>query len=66
MPTVPRPECLKTCESLQPIKGMQIASGFTARVKDLVGGVKGCAHLVALLTAMAPAAVRGAWSAISL
>lgn len=63
MPTVPRQECLNTCESLQPIKGMPIVSGFTARVKDLVGGAKGCAHLVALLTAMAPAAVQGAWTA---
>jgi hypothetical protein len=65
MPTVPRQECLETLESLLPIKGIPIVSGFTGRVKDLVGGTKGCAHLVALLTAMAPAAVQGAWVAMT-
>ena len=65
MPTVPRQECLETLDSLQPIKGIPIVSGFTARVKDLAGGTKGCAHLVALLTAMAPAAVQGAWAAMT-
>ena len=65
MPTVPRQECHETLDSLAPLKGMPIVSGFTNRVKDLVGGVKGCAHLVALITAMAPAAVQGAWAAIS-
>jgi len=38
---------------------MAIAKGFTARVKNLVGGNKGCAHLVELLLAMAPAAIQG-------
>jgi len=65
MPTVPRPECLETLDSLMPIKGIPIVSGFTARVKDLAGGTKGCAHLVALLTAMAPAVVQGAWAAMT-
>jgi len=65
MPTIPHDVCIETLESLAPIKGMPIVSGFTAKVKDLVGGVKGCCHLLALLTAMAPAAVQGAWSAIA-
>ena len=65
MPTVPRQECRETLDSLVPLKGMPIVSGFTNRVKDLVGGTRGCAHLVALITAMAPAAVQGAWAAIS-
>jgi hypothetical protein len=43
---------------------MPIVSGFTAKVKRLVGGRKGCCHLLSLLTAMAPAAVQGAWSAV--
>jgi hypothetical protein len=65
MPTVPRQECLETLDSLMPLKGLPIVSGFTNRVKDLVGGVKGCAHLVALIAAMAPAAVQGAWAAMT-
>ena len=65
MPTVPRQECRETLDSLSPLRGMPIVSGFTNRVKDLVGGAKGCAHLVALITAMAPAAVQGAWAAMT-
>jgi hypothetical protein len=65
MPTVPYEECIETLTSLEPVKGMQIASGFTNEVKELVGGVKGCAHLVALLVSMASAAVQGAWTAVS-
>lgn len=63
MPTVPHAECPQTRTSLEPVKGMKISGGFTNRVKDLVGGVKGCAHLVALLVAMASAAVQGSWAA---
>lgn len=65
MPTVPHDECSETRASLEPVKGMRITSGFTASVKDLVGGAKGCAHLIALLVAMAPAAVQGSWTALA-
>ena len=63
MPTVPNDDCLETRQSLESIKGMSIVSGFTVKVRGLVGGAKGCAHLMALLMAMAPAAVQGAWTA---
>ena len=63
MPTVPHNDCLETRRTLEPIKGMSIVSGFTTKARNLVGGAKGCAHLMALLMAMAPAAVQGAWTA---
>ena len=44
---------------------MEIRAGFTEKVKAKIGGAKGCTHLVALLLAMAPAAVQGAWSAVA-
>ncbi len=65
MPTVPQEECTDTRTSLQPVIGMKITSGFTTLVKDMVGGIKGCVHLVALLTAMAPAALQGGWAAMA-
>lgn len=65
MDTVPRAECRETLSSLAPLKGMQIKSGFTEKVKARVGGPKGCTHLVALVLAMAPAAVQGAWAAMA-
>lgn len=64
MPTIPYEDCIETVECLHRLKGMCIVSGFTAKVKNLAGGSKGCCHLVSLLNAMAPAAVQGAWSAI--
>jgi hypothetical protein len=64
MPTIPYEECLETLGTLNQLKGMPIVSGFTAKVKRLVGGRRGCCHLLSLLTAMAPAAVQGAWSAV--
>jgi len=62
MPTAPREACLETLAMMAPVKGMRISSGFTSRIKDLVGGPQGCAHVVSLLLTMAPAAVQGFWS----
>jgi hypothetical protein len=64
MPTIPYEACLETLNTLNQLKGMPIVAGFTAKGKNLVGGRKGCCHLLSLLTAMAPAAVQGAWSAV--
>ncbi|MCP4349350.1 MAG: DUF2889 domain-containing protein [Desulfobacterales bacterium] len=58
---VPHEECPDTISSLDRIKGMKVAPGFTAQVKKVLGGTKGCAHLTALLLAMAPAVVQGSW-----
>jgi hypothetical protein len=65
MPTVPHDECPQTRNSLEPVIGMRISAGFTNRVKESVGGARGCAHLVALLVSMASASVQGAWAAMS-
>jgi len=64
MPTILYEACLETLDCLNQLKGMHIAAGFTTKLKSLVGGRKGCCHLLSLLTAMAPAAVQGAWSAV--
>lgn len=64
MPTIPYKACLESQGCLNQLKGMPIVAGFTTKVKNLVGGRKGCCHLLSLLTAMAPAAVQGAWSAV--
>lgn len=66
MPTLPNEFCIETIKCLDPIKGMKIVSGFTLKVKRLVGGVKGCVHLLELLTAMAPAAFQGVYSGMEL
>lgn len=48
MVSVPNPDCRGALTSLLPLKGETISAGFTARVHRMVGGQKGCAHLVAL------------------
>lgn len=65
MKSVPREACLETKESLGFLVGMKIMAGFTERVKAEAGGASGCSHLVALLLAMAPAAIQGAWAAMA-
>ena len=62
MPRVPHPACSEIRQCLAPVKGMRISGGFIARVRKLVDRRRGCTHLMALLTAMAPAAFQGAWS----
>jgi len=59
MPVVPREECLETINSLETVKGLKITSGFTSRVKTLVGSGKGCQHLLALLTSMGSSTIQG-------
>jgi hypothetical protein len=59
MPAVPREECLEASNSLEIVKGLKITSGFTSRVKTLVGSGKGCQHLLALLTSMGSSAIQG-------
>lgn len=59
MRTVPRDVCLEMEESLSVIQGLQIRPGYSARIRELLGGVRGCSHLVTLLIDMGPAAMQG-------
>ncbi len=59
MMTVPRIDCNHVTQSLNPLIGLSVAKGFTANVRSLCGGIKGCTHLVTLLTAAGPAIVQG-------
>lgn len=42
--------------------GHSISRGFTHRVRELLGGPRGCTHTTALVQAMAPVAVQCFWS----
>jgi len=57
--SVPREACRETIDCLACIKGLTVTKGFTSKVKKLAGGNKGCAHLVELILAMAPAVIQG-------
>jgi hypothetical protein len=59
MPEVPEDECPEASKSIHQIKGLNIARGFTMKVKKMLGGTRGCSHLTTLLLMMAPAALQG-------
>ncbi len=59
MLTVPREFCRETMNCLAPIKGLTITRGFTAKVKKLAGGARGCTHLLELLQAVSQAVFQG-------
>lgn len=63
MPRHPREGCTDVLPWMKKLVGERIVSGFTQRVKDLVGNSKGCAHLTSLFITMGPAAVQGFWAA---
>jgi hypothetical protein len=56
---VPLDACRETIGCLEAIRGLTITKGFTAKVKKIAGGKKGCTHLLELLQVMAPAAFQG-------
>ena len=58
MPGIPYDECMETTDSLDAIKGLKIAPGFTSKVKKILGESKRCLHLITLLLAMAPAVIQ--------
>jgi hypothetical protein len=63
MPHHPRQECPVVLPWIQKLEGVRIAPGFTMKVKRLVGGKNGCAHLTSLIIAMGESAVQGYLSA---
>ncbi len=63
MPHHPREECPEVLPSIRNLEGLEIAPGYTMRVKRAIGGIKGCAHLTSLVIAMGESAVQGYWAA---
>lgn len=62
MPTIPNADCVGAEESIKKVIGEQIRSGYSERVRELVGGVNGCTHLTTLIVVMGTAALHGFWT----
>jgi hypothetical protein len=58
----PQTLCPMIADDYRALTGVSITRGFTHRVRELFGGPRGCAHVTALLQAMAPAVVQSTWS----
>jgi hypothetical protein len=65
MPDIPHELCPTTLDSIQRIIGLKIATGFNNEVRKRLGGLRGCAHMSFLVSAMGTAALHGYWSAKS-
>ena len=63
MKRIPRQACPEALPGVKNLAGLRIISGFTQRVKELIGDVKGCSHLTSLFLAMGPIAVQGYFAA---
>lgn len=63
MPHHPREECPEMLPWLRNLEGLEIAPGYSMKVKKAIGGTKGCAHLTSLVIAMGESAVQGYWAA---
>ncbi len=63
MAKIPRKMCPEILPVMQKLVGLRIITGFTQRVKDLIGDVKGCSHLTNLFLTLGPVAVQGYWAA---
>jgi len=63
MPHHPREECPEVLPWTRNLEGLEIAPGYSMKVKKAIGGVKGCAHLTSLIIAMGESAVQGYWAA---
>jgi hypothetical protein len=63
MPHHPREECPGVLPWIRELEGLEIAPGYSMKVKKVIGGVKGCAHLTSLVIAMGESAVQGYWTA---
>jgi hypothetical protein len=63
MDQIPREMCSEALPGVQKLVGLKIAAGFTQKVKDLIGDVKGCSHLTSLFLSLGPVAVQGYWAA---
>ena len=63
MGQIPREMCPEVLPSVQKLVGLRIITGFTQKVKDVIGDVKGCSHLTNLFLTLGPVAVQGYWAA---
>jgi Protein of unknown function (DUF2889) len=59
MPHVPMLQCQETLDVIKKVEGLEIKGGFSKKIKEYMGSVKGCTHLTHLLTVMGQEIVHG-------
>ncbi len=56
---VPMGECRTTLDTVSQLTGVEIRSGFSGKVRSIMGGKKGCTHLCHLIIVMGQEIVHG-------
>jgi len=56
---IPMSECSDTLDTVEKLKGLEIRSGFSKTIRDIMGGKKGCAHLCQLIIVISQEIVQG-------
>jgi len=59
MPGTPFAICSRAAPSLQALVGLSIGKGWNKRVRELLGGITSCTHIVELLGPMATTVLQG-------
>ncbi len=59
MLTVPLTECRATLDRVELLCGIEIKSGFSSQIRQIMGGNRGCTHLCGLVVAMGQEIVHG-------
>ncbi len=53
------PQCRQTLDVIANVAGLIVKPGYSSKVKEIIGGKKGCSHLSHLLTVMGQEIVHG-------
>jgi len=56
---VPMEECHSTLDTINQLIGIQIKSGFSKKIRMIMGGKRGCTHLCQLINTMSQEIVQG-------
>lgn len=58
----PHATCPSIADHYTKLIGLSVTRGFSAKVRELFGGPRGCTHTTALLLAMGPVVTQSLWS----
>ena len=58
----PYPSCPEVIPNFKELIGLEISKGFRKKVREIVGGIKGCTHMMELLFPMATTAFQTIYS----
>jgi hypothetical protein len=59
MPHVPMSQCHKTLDVIKKVQGLEIKGGFSKKITEYMGSIRGCTHLTHLLIVMGQEIVHG-------